>query len=163
MFHHRFIYKQARINEQMDVYQKRAVERGVKLHENLGEFTAKADDVLARMHLEVDLEGFDMNNKSGYDCYTAKVCFYALGGDRVKIPVVDAHFNTHDLSQIIRNLKRAEEGFEELYNDEHCSSYDWRSQRKVMRCILSLEDQLKIVGKERERQARGRPKKLGYV
>jgi len=159
MFHYRFVYKQVKINKKMNTYEERAVEKGVKLHENLGYLRTEADRIGATMHLEIELTGFDMNNRGGYDWYTADVEFYVKGRDDVHIPVVGAKFSTSNLGGIIRRLKKAEDGIEELCADD-LITYDWRAKREVMQCVISLESQLKPIIADRKKLAEDRYLKL---
>ena len=144
----------------MDRYTEEGIQAGLKMHEDLGRYVAEARKIGARMSLEVDLTGFDMANKSGHDRYTGSVLFYAKGREDSEFPVVDVKIDTFDLRETFRKLKRAEEGIEELFRDELEGGYDWKAARKVMRCVLSLEDQLKPVIENRKKQAEERREKM---
>lgn len=90
----------------------------------------------------------------GHEIYVVKFEFTVPHVDRrgeehrveIKYSILSALYT----SEIFKRIKRAEEGIEEIFcsgssEDEifHSdTSKDWRGQRHVMRCIMSLEDQV---------------------
>lgn len=101
------------------------------------EYTTRSGNISAKLRI---------TSKTGRyfsEQYEAKFNFSILpvylDGEEQKVEI---QYSASDLKKIFERIKKAEEGVEEIFQAEVPVNTNWKAQRNVMRCILSLEDQL---------------------
>ncbi len=119
--------------------------------EDLGTYVAEADRIKARLTLTADIKRLGVMG-TGTDWYVARVEFSTnpVWQEDEKGFSVIAQYSLNGLEDIFARMKAAEEGVEEFLMPVTDHNYNWREQREVMRCILSLEDQTKHLYQERK-------------
>lgn len=110
-------------------------------------YVVKDDDI--RVSLETDATGiYDGFHEDGFEYYSAQVTFYGgpitKGGKLEHNTVIELNYKQILPEQLFRSLKRAEEGLEMLLGNAQ-----WKDKRKVISCILSLEQKAQELYKGR--------------
>lgn len=126
---------------------------------DLGTYNSEANRIKAELTLTARLHGHAMND-SGSDWYIADVKFYTnpVWQGHEEGFSVNAHYSLNVLDGIFMRMKRAESGFEEILMPPCDHNYKWEEQREVMKCILSLEDQVAHIPEERKKASKARYK-----
>ncbi len=107
---------------------------------DLGNYHAEAEKIKADLHLGFVNDFIDWYI-ADFNFYTNPVYLTDLKeGFSVRINYISTNLN-----DIFVRIKRAESGIEEILEQEMNYGFQgkWKNTRKVIRCILSLEDQTK--------------------